>query len=427
MEAGDDTKRVDERTVIPNGPRIRELRKQKYGSREALIAVLGHNSGISLRRLGDIERESAAVFPNTLHVIAEALGTSFEQLLLPLPGERGTSASALPAPPVMNRLFQLPAAVVDFTGRQDEFARMVERMRGGGAVGISALRGMGGIGKTSLAVKVAHEVKDNFPDAQLVLDLRGISNLPVTVVEAMARVIRDFHPDAAQLPETETELLPVYRSVLAGKRVLILLDNAKDEEQVRHLVTVPPPAGFLVTSRRSLALDGVESIRLGIMPSDEALELLRGIAAEKGTDDELRAVAELCGQLPLALRVAGDFLRLKEDWTTAQYLAALERERLRWLKGNSPDKDVEAVLKLSAAQLVRDNLELAEQWHLLHVFPVDFDIPAAAAIWEVAERDPLVHEDLSELTARSLILFDVTTRRYRLHDLMKPIAEHLFG
>jgi hypothetical protein len=127
-----------------------------------------------------------------------------------------------------------------------------------------------------LAVKVAHAVKDHFPDAQLVLDLQGTADRPVTPADAMARVIRDFHPDAAKLPDDPDELVLNYRSVLAGKRALVVLDNAKDEEQVRLLVTAPQPAGFIVTSRNALGLDGVESIRLDVLPMDEAVTLLRG-------------------------------------------------------------------------------------------------------------------------------------------------------
>ena len=129
------------------------------------------------------------------------------------------------------------------------------------------------------------------------IELRGTSDQPMTAVEAMSRIIFAFHPNEEKLSNTEAELLPVYRSVLAGKRALIVLDNAKDEEQVKHLVTVPPPVGFVVTCRNALELDGVESIRLNALPPGEATKLLSGIVKEKGTDNELRRVAQLCGRL----------------------------------------------------------------------------------------------------------------------------------
>ena len=322
--------------------------------------------------------------------------------------------------------------VADFTGRADEMRQMESLLRGdGGRVAVSALRGMGGVGKTSLAVKVAHAVRDHFPDAQLVIELLGTSDRPVTPVEAMSRIIRDFHPDAAKLPDTEAELLPLYRSVLDGKRALIVLDNAKDEEQVKLLVTAPPPVGFVVTSRNALELDGVKPIRLDVLPPDEALKLLREIVGAKGTDDELRTVAGLCGRLPLALRVAGDFLR-HANWSVARYAEALrvEGERLERLKGKTKEKDVEAVLGLSAAELVKTNPEQAERWQMLAVFPADFDAEAAAAVWDLKTENKLdtdtALDELTDLLDRSLLQFDEPTGRYSLHDLMRPVARDAF-
>jgi hypothetical protein len=335
-----------------------------------------------------------------------------------------------PDQPIVPRLSQLPSVVIDFVGREQETGRIMAHLCvAGGKVGLSAVRGMGGVGKTSLAVKVAHQVKDRFPDAQLFLDLQGMAEKPVTAAEAMARVIRDFHPERSKLPETEEELLPLYRGVLAGKRALILLDNAASELQVRNLITVPPPVAFLLTSRIALALDGVESVPLGGLSPEEAFALLRGIVwPGRGTDDELHDVIRLCDHLPLAIRVAGDFLRLKTDWTFGEYINALKKEALRYLKvGNDPQKNVEAVLKLSSAQLAREDIDLATRWHCMWDWPSDFDLAAAAAAWGMASDDPDVRKNLSELAGRSLILFDERSRRYRLHDLMKPIAEGLFG
>jgi predicted ATPase len=286
---------------------------------------------------------------------------------------------------------------------------------------------MGGVGKTTVAVHVAHAVKDQFPEAQLFLDLQGVTERPVTAAEAMARIFRDFHPDVPKLPDTEAELLPIYRSTLAGKRALVLLDNAADEAQVKNLLT-GEKTGFLITSRSALALDGVASVRIDVLSPERSLELLRHIVGAKGTNEELRTVAELCDHLPLALRVAGDFLRLKEGWTVAQYINALNQERLRWLKvGDDPQKDVEAVLKLSSAQLVRDDVELATRWHHLADWPSDFAADAAAAAWDMAPDDFAVLDDLSELVDRSLVLYDEKASRYRLHDLMRPIAAGLFA
>ena len=334
-------------TVVIRADVVERLRARAGLSLEALAGSVP----IDVRTLQRWLAGQPAWFENVAS-LAKALGVDFDRLTQPIDeGVSFTAAdSASSGPTCVSSLFQLPAEVANFTGREDEIMLMVGLLRGEGrTVGLSALRGMGGIGKTSLAVKVAHLAKDRFPDAQLILDLQGMSDRPVTVVEAMSRIIRDFHPKIQELPQNEAELLPIYRSALAGKRALILLDNARSETQVQHLVTIPPPVGFIVTSRNALALDGMESVRLGVLSPTESLALLRGIVHEKGTDDELGVVVELCDKLPLAIRVAGDFLRLYENWSVARYADALrdENKRLARLKGKTTEKDVEAVLALS--------------------------------------------------------------------------------
>lgn len=387
---------------------------------------LALETGCSPRTVERIEARGTALISN-LHEIAEALGVEVAKLR-PSPEPQ--------ASPFAKRLFQLPVPLVDFTGRAEQLAHIAARLRGNaGSVGLSsAFRGMGGVGKTTLAVEVAHEVKDHFPDAQLVVDLQGTADRPLSPVEVMARIIRDFHPEAAKLPETEAEMLPVYRSVLKDKRAIILLDNAKDEAQVKGLLTAAPPVAFVVTSRHALALECVESVRVDVLPPDEALTLLRHILPTKGTDDELRTVAELCGRLPLALRVAGDFLRLHDNWTLPGYTEALRDEatRLARLKGKTPDRDVEAVLALSARELIRENPERAERWQLLSVFPADFDVLAVCEVWNLksgegnAARPDFIttFDELTALLDRSLVQF--TSDRYELHDLMRPIARAAF-
>ena len=363
--------------------------------------------------------------------IGQQIAGSSTRPVGPAPSAEPTSAAAVRG----SRLFQLPLAPSDFTGREERIQELTRRLgEEAGRRAIPALRGMGGVGKTSLAVRVAHEVKQWFPDAQLFLELRGtadgVKEQAVTAAETMRQIIRAFHPEVLHLPDDEKELAGFYRSVLAGKRVLIVLDNAGSEAQLRPLLTAPSSVGFLITSRHVQSLDNVESILLDGLSPEESFSLLRSILGARGTRDELLTLTKLCCRLPLALRVAGDFLRLKIDWPVSQYIKALEveSERLKWLKiGTDPEKDVEVVLKLSAAQLVRDSVERGTRWHLLHIFDGDFDLAAAAAAWNVDENDLNVLNDLSDMENRSLILFDRTTRRYHLHDLLRPIAEGLFG
>jgi NB-ARC domain len=338
-------------------------------------------------------------------------------------------APTLPQP-VSSRLFQLPAVLSDFAGREQHIAEISGGLRQT-ARSQSVLHGMGGIGKTSLSIKIAYEVQDCFPDGQLFIDLRGAADNargnPLPPADAMACVIHAFHPEKIQLPGDEQELASQYRGVLAGKRVLIVLDNVRSESQARPLLTAPPPTAFLLTSRTKLALDGVNPVQVELLSRDESALLFHRIIGDRGSKADRHRIVELCGYLPLAIRVAGDFLRLKEDWPIARYIEALEQERLRWLKiGDDSTKDVEAVLKLSSVQLVQDSVERATRWHLLHIFQGGFSLGAAAAAWNADENDNQVLDDLSDMKNRSLIIFDPKTVHYHLHDLMRPIAKGLF-
>jgi len=322
------------------------------------------------------------------------------------------------------RLRQLPADLADFIGREAEVAKLLAVLRGGaGQAAISALGGLGGVGKTALAVHVAHKLAPDYPEAQIVVDLMGTSESPLSPAAAMGNVIRAFHPEA-HLPEDPREMEGLYRSVLHGKRAFLLLDNARDAAQVRPLLP-PAPCGVLVTSRRTMVLPGVQPLNLDVLPQAQAVELLTTILGPgRASPDELENLARLCGHLPLALRVAGSFLAVQLNWTVSEYLGALadERERLRRLKDDMDD--VEATLGLSAAQLVREHPDLAARWQMLSVFLASFDRRAAGAVWKT-EADE-ARDNLSELLSRSLILFDPDKRRYRLHDLMRLVAKNAF-
>jgi hypothetical protein len=167
--------------------------------------------------------------------------------------------------------------------------------------------GMGGLGKTTLAVHVAHRLTDHYPDGQIVVDMAGTSTAPLSPAQGMARIIRAFEP-LMQLPEGVTELQPVYLSVLRGKRVLLILDNALDGDQVAPLAP-PENCALIVTSRRKIAVTGLVRVDLDLLAPEEATGLLHSIMGDgRATAAELSRIAELCGLLPLALRIASMFL-----------------------------------------------------------------------------------------------------------------------
>ena len=316
-----------------------------------------------------------------------------------------------PAPVMLTPLFQLPPPPADFTGRTAELAELRVAIEKGG-VHISGLQGQGGVGKTALALKLAAELAPNYPDAQIYLDLKGVSEKPLTAAEAMSHVLRTFHPEA-KLPEKEDELRPLYLSVLHGKRVLLLMDNAKDAAQVQFLI---PPSNcvLLVTSRHHFVVEGLHARNLDTLPPDDATKLLLRIAPR--INGEADAIAKLCGYLALALRLAATTIAERIDLAPADYRQKLadEKNRLKLLGG---DKGVEASITLSYNLL--DN-EMQKHWRMLAVFPDTFDAPAAAAIWEV-EADA-ARETLSRLVQYSMLDWNASTKRYRLHDLMRDFA-----
>ncbi|MGB8005795.1 MAG: tetratricopeptide repeat protein, partial [Terriglobales bacterium] len=314
-------------------------------------------------------------------------------------------------------LFQLPPPPADFTGREAELCDLHAAIEKGG-VHISGLQGQGGVGKTALALKLAAELSPNYPDAQIYLDLKGVSEKPLTAAEALSHVLRAFHPEA-KLPEKEDDLCALLRSVLHGKRVLLLMDNAKDAAQVKSLI---PPEGctLLVTSRFRFTLPGLHQKSLDTFPPEDAKELLLEIAPRiKG---EAEAIAKLCGYLALALRLAATAIAEHIDLAPAEYRQKLadEKQRLKLL-GGAEAEGVDASITLSYNLL---DAETQKRWRMLSVFPDTFDAPAAASVWEM-ETDAAADEaksTLSRLVQFSMLEWEEPTSRYRLHDLMRDFA-----
>ncbi len=304
------------------------------------------------------------------------------------------------------RLHEVPPAPADFTGREDELKELLASIELGG-VTISGLQGMGGIGKTVLAFKLVELLKPRYSDAQFYLDLKGASAQPLTVSEALAHVVRAYHP-TAKLPDSESELRGLYLSVLDGQRALLLMDNAANAEQVEPLI---PPAGclLLVTSRQHFTVPGLASKNLDTMSVADARKLLLTIAPRIETHAD--EIAALCGHLPLALRLAATAMVKYRNLLPTDYVRRLgdRQQRLQL---------IDASLSLSYELLSE---ELRERWRWLAVFPDTFAGDAAAAGWEV-EVDQAKYI-LGELMATSLVEWNETSNRYRLHDLARLFAD----
>ncbi len=314
---------------------------------------------------------------------------------------------------VTRALHQLRPPVGDFVGREREIDTLINALRRESRACITGISGMGGIGKTELALLVAERLRNDYPDAQFFINLQGTDANPRSPQEAMAICIRAFLGPEAKLPEEPEQLSHLYRSELSGKRALLLLDNAADSAQVRPLL---PPTGcaVLVTSRQSIALPGMTPLMLHPLTQEEARQLLLEIAAHAETAAE--EICKLCGYLPLALRAAGSLLAITADLDPVDYAAQLqdERSRLELIGTEGVEISVAASFNLSYARLTS---EAAHVFRLLSVFPATFDAVAEEIVCADAR-----HVQLSNLVRRSLVLYDEGTKRYRLHDLARLFA-----
>ncbi len=297
---------------------------------------------------------------------------------------------------------QMPAPPPDFVGRDEDLKALESQLSGGAA--ISAVHGLGGVGKTALALKLAERLSRSHPDGQLFFDLQGYTQ-PRTWQDAMAHVIHAFLPEE-RLPDGDAKLAALYRTVLTGKRALLVLDNAADEELVRQLLP-PPGCMLLVTARKRLYVDGLQPHDLDALQPSQSVALLRSIAPRLD-EAAAAAIADCCGQLPLALRLAGKTLLLRRDISPQRYLERLKATRMRTLT------DVAASIRLSEEQLPEP---IRSKWRELSVLSGGLEASWAAAVWGVDETT--AEDYLAPLLEQSLLDWDDERRMYRLHDLVR--------
>jgi tetratricopeptide (TPR) repeat protein len=333
-----------------------------------------------------------------------------------------------PATAVLPRPIQ--AGAPDFVGRAAELAalyRMLDAAASGQTVVISAVGGTAGVGKTTLAMHFAHQVADRFPDGHLYVNLRGFdpSRLPVTPAEA----IRGFL-DALQVPPTSVPAGPpaqaaLYRSLTAGRRMLVLLDNARDCEQVRPLLPGSPGGLVLVTSRSELpglVAEGARPLGLGTFCETEALELLArriGAARMAAEPDAARELTRLCARLPLALAITAARANARPRFPLAAFADELRDAdgRLDALATGEQIADVRAVISWSYRGLPPAP---ARMFRLLGLHPGP-DITAAAAASLAATTPGAARALLRDLT-RGHLVSEPAPGRYALHDLLRVYA-----
>jgi DNA-binding SARP family transcriptional activator/Flp pilus assembly protein TadD len=420
---------------------VAELRSLlvRYPLRERFHAQLM----LALVRCGR-QAEALEAYQSAREVLIEELGTEpgagLRDLHQRILGEDPAPAVQDPAALAGDRRAavvprELPAPVAGFVGRGEELAALTGLLdrsaeQAPAAVVISAIGGTAGVGKTALAVQWAHRAADRFPDGQLYVNLRGYDpDRPMPAADALAAFLRALGVPGQEIPPEEDERAARYRSLLAGRRALIVLDNAGSVEQVRPLLPGSPACAVVVTSRDSMAglvaRDGATRLDLDLLPPGEAVGLLRALIGRRVEDDP-GAAATLAGQccrLPLALRVAAELAAARPDVPLAELVGELadQQQRLDLLDaGGDPRTAVRAVFSWSYRHLEAD---AARAFRLAGLQPgADFDPYAAAALANTGLRQARA---VLDVLTRAHLIQPAGPGRYGMHDLLRAYAREL--
>jgi DNA-binding SARP family transcriptional activator len=346
-------------------------------------------------------------------------------------------ASSAPAPPearVPRRVpvpAQLPADVADFTGRDDQVRHLVDLLSSAGAddesgaVRIALVAGAGGLGKTSLAVHAAHRVRGSFSDGQLYVDLLGATPHPLPAADVLARFLRDLGVDGREIPVDEDERAARYRTILAGHRMLIVLDNARDAAQVRSLLPGSASCAVLVTTRSRMAdLASTRLVDLNVLDDDEALTLFTRVVGDERAAAEPEATAELllaCAGLPLAIRICAARLATRSGWTIQAMANRLRDTRRRLDELRVGDLAVRASFQVSFTTLPASaqpgGIDPADAFRMLGLWPgPSISSAAAAALFGTTED---LASDALEILVDARLLESTSPDRYKFHDLLR--------
>jgi tetratricopeptide (TPR) repeat protein/transcriptional regulator with XRE-family HTH domain len=406
---------------------LRTLRAEARLTQEELAEA----SGVRPRSISDLERGVAGrPQRDTARRLADALG-----LLGPARAEFEATARGrlVPAVPVTAAagMRTLPRDIASFTGREQELELLAEAAADpGGVMGIHAIGGMAGVGKTAFAVRAAHRLADRFPAGQIFLPLHGHTpgQRPADPADALASLLLNIGVPAAQIPAGLEARTALWRDRMAEKQLLLVLDDAASSEQVRPLLPGSGRSLVLVTSRRHLsALEDATAISLDTLPPEEAAALLVRLAGRAGLSPRDPAVAEiirLCGYLPLAIGMVARQLHHHPAWTAAGRATELTSARDRLQLMATENLSVAAAFNLSYADLTEDQQRLFRR---LGLHPgADLDGYAAAALDGTGL--PAARRGLEALYDQYL-LTEPAQGRYRMHDLIREharaLAEHL--
>lgn len=406
------------------GMRLRELRQAAGLTMEELAEA----SRVSARAISDMERgHSRTPQPRTLTALASALKVSDQErrrLEEDVRALRRVGTDARPGP------CEPPRSVADFIGRADELAavrRTAADGDRGGPAPVVLVHGQAGLGKTTLALRAAEALRNDYPGGCLYVDLRGVDPAPPSGGDVAVRLLRALHVPARALAGSDEERCAQVRAVLRERRCLLVLDNAADEAQVRPLLPGVGAGLVLVTCRRVLSgLEGVRRLALAPLAPEESAALLRAVADQAALTSAAGDVAEvsrLCGHLPLALRIAGTRLSTRSGWSVRHLLERLSGEDRRLAALRTGDVSVGAAFALSHAQLSGAARRVFRR--LAHLPGPDFTAPLVVL---VAGDDPADLVDVLDELVELGLLQPRAADRYQLHDLLRLFAgERLRG
>jgi DNA-binding SARP family transcriptional activator len=396
----------------------------RHPDRERLVAA----RMLALYRAG-LRQDALAVYRETTRMLADEFGLEPTPALRALHAEILADAPALVAPRTPVRTWtpptpaQLPRDLPVFAGRTAELAALTAPGDVATVV-ITAVHGMAGVGKTALVVHAAHRLAARCPDGQVYLDLHGHTEGVATVspADALDRLLRTLGVPGERVPPGVEERAALYRTLLADRKMVVLLDNAVDEEQVEPLLPAAPGCVVLITSRhRLVGLDQVRSVSLEVLPADEAVTLLVAAAGRERLAGEsveaLTEIVSLCGHLPLAIQIAAARLRANPSWSVRQIADLLAEEPRRLGELAVGRRSVHTAI----AQSYR---ALADGWRrlfrLLGLHPgTDIDVYAAGALAAMPVADTTAA--LAGLVDAHLVGAPAPGR-FQFHDLVRAFA-----
>jgi DNA-binding SARP family transcriptional activator len=407
---------------------------EAYSQARAVMAdELGVDPGAELRQFyADLlakDDQLARDMDEAAGSISAGTVASSSQPVSPASGPGGPPRP-LPVPPPA----QLPMDVADFTGRADQVGHLVGVLSSvtadddSGAVRIAVVAGSGGLGKTSLAVHAAHRVRARFPDGQLYVDLLGATPHPLSPGDVLARFLRDLGVEGRQVPLDEDERAARYRTSLAGRRVLVVLDNARDAAQVRPLLPGSASCAVLITTRSRMPdLASTRLVDLDVLDDDDALTLFTRVVGDERAAAEPEATAELlltCAGLPLAIRICAARLASRSGWTIQALAARLRDTRRRLDEMAVGDLAVRASFQVSFASLPAslhpDGIDPARAFCLLGLWQgASISAEAAAALFGTPG---FLATDALEVLVDTHLLESKSPDRYQFHDLLRVYA-----